>query len=100
MENTESYALRTINRYTCKVMCKYRDILAFLFQNKVLLLRLIKKDIKTNGKSLDERVGIFLVLIGIIKRELLRPQQFAFPQGAISPCLSALDVTNFRILPI
>ena len=41
MENTEAYALCTINRYACKVMCKYRDILAFLFQNTVLLLRSI-----------------------------------------------------------
>ena len=41
MENTEAYALCTINRYACKVMCKYRDIPAFLFQNTVLLLRSI-----------------------------------------------------------
>lgn len=62
MENTESYALCTMNRYACKVMRKYRDILAFLFQNTVLLLRsinLFKKDIKPNGKPLDERVVYF-----------------------------------------
>ena len=72
-------------------MRKYRDILAFLFQNTVLLLRsinLFKKDIKPNGKPLDERVGIFLVLTGI-KKELLRPQhshshRVPFPHVSVS----------------